>query len=200
MDDYTVLAIGNEALAMLGAQAVAQVDEGTDLAATLFRVGPTTLAQVLTAHPWACTLAQPRLARLVDPPGNGYRYAYALPAGMLAFRRALASPLPGAPSIGRWRIVGGQLHTDAEDVYADVQQEPPLEAWPAHLRAFARAALAADLALSVTGSGNDAQFWSQRAWGVGEQSLLQQARRVEAQQQTQPAMEDWPLLAARFGT
>jgi hypothetical protein len=199
MDDYTVLAIGNEALAMLGAQAVAQVDEGSDIAATLFRIGPTTLAQVLTAHPWACTLAQPRLTRLADPPGNGFRYAYAMPAGLLVFRRALASPLPGAPSIGRWRIVGEELHTDAEEVYADVQREPPLEAWPPHLRAFARAALAADLALTVTGSGNDAQFWTQRAWGSGDQSLLQQARRVEAQQHTPAAMEDWPLLAARFG-
>lgn len=199
MDDFTVLSLGNEALALLGAQVVAQIDEGTDLAATLFRVAPTTLAQALTAHPWQCTLAQPRLTRLAAPPGNGFRYAYALPAGMLAFRRALASPDPGARSIARWRIVGNALHADAEAVYADVQQEPPIEAWPPHLRAFARAALAADLALTVTGSGNDAQLWTQRAWGAGEQSLLMQARRVEAQQQTPAPMEDWPLLAARFG-
>lgn len=199
MDAFTVLRIGNEALALLGAQAVAQPDEGTDIAATLFRIAPTTLAQALTAHPWQCTLAQPRLTRLAVPPGHGFRHAYALPAGMLALRRVVATPHPGAPAIGRWRMVGNELHADAEEVHADVQREPPLEHWPPHLRVFARAALAADLALNVTGSGNDAQFWAQRAWGNGDQSLLMQARRVEAQQQTPAPMEDWPLLAARFG-
>lgn len=199
MDDFTVLTLGNEALALLGAQPVAQANEGTELAATLFRIAPTTLAQVLTAHPWACTLAQPRLPRLADPPSHGFAHAYALPAGMLAFRRALATPEPGAVSIARWRIVGNALHTDAEAVYADVQLEPPLALWPPHLRAFARAALAADLALTITGSATDAQLWTQRAWGPGDHALLAQARRVEAQQHTPQAFEDWPLVAARFG-
>jgi hypothetical protein len=199
MDAATTLAIGNEALALLGAQPVAQIDEGSDLAAILLRTAPTTLEQVLGAHPWQCTLAQPRLPRLADPPGNGYRYAYALPAGMIALRRALATSQPGAPSIVRWRVVGAALHADAEEVHADVQLEPPLAQWPAHLRALARAAVAADIALAITGSATDAQLWTQRAWGPGGQSLFDQARRLEAQQQTPAPIEDWPLLAARFG-
>lgn len=199
MNPGTVLEIGNEALAMLGAQPVMQADEGTELASTLFRIGPSSLAAVLTAHPWACTMRQARLPRRLAPPELGFRYAYALPAEMLAFRGAYAGSHPGAPPIAVWRIQGEELLCDAEEVWAEFQAEPPLARWPPHLRHFARAALAADLALNITGSNSDAQLMTQRAWGLGEQSLLAQARRVEAQQQPHMAMTDFPLIAARHG-
>jgi hypothetical protein len=199
VDATIVLAIGNEALALLGAQPVSSIDEGSDLAATLTRVAPTTIAKALTVHPWACTIAQVQLARLADPPGNGYRYAFALPVDRLNVLRALASPLPGAPSLSRWRVVEDKLHADAEAVWADIQRVPPLHLWSPHVRSFVSTALAARLAQSMTGSNADAQFWAQCAWGPGDQSELYQARRVEAQQHTLMPIEDWPLIAARWG-
>lgn len=203
MSPETVLEIGNEALALLGAQAVAQADEGTEMAALLFRVGPTTLRACLAAHPWRCTLAQPRLARLAGAPPHSFRYRYALPAGMIAFRRALASGAADAPPLADWRIVGAELHTDAEEVWADVQAEPPLIRWPPYLRAFARAALAADLALAVTGSATDAQLWGQQAYGppsmAGHGGMFAHAKRADAQQAPAEPLRSFPLLNVRAG-
>jgi len=192
MHSYTTLVIGNQALALLGAQAVAQADEGTDLAATVFRIAPATLDATLAAHPWACTLALLRLSRLADPPESGFRHAFALPPGLIELRRVLGHP-QGAP-LAAWRVVGSELHADAEEAWADVRREPPFAQWPPHLIAYARAQLAADLALAITGSATDAQLWAGRA-----AEAFAAARRVEAQQQPHQEMRDFPLIAARHG-
>jgi hypothetical protein len=192
VDPFTTLTIGNQALALLGAQPVAQVDEGTELASTLFRIGPVTLEAALAAHPWACTIALIRLSRLADQPESGFRYAFALPPGLIELRSVLSHP-QGAP-LASWRVVGTELHADAEDAWADVRREPPLGQWPPHLVAYARAQLAADLALAITGSASDAQLWAARA-----AEAFAAARRVEAQQQPHRAMHDFPLIAARLG-
>lgn len=203
MQAETVLAIGNEALALLGAQVVTQPDEGTDLARLLFRVAPTTLRACLGAHPWRCTMAQLQLAPLSAPPEHSFRRRFALPPGLLAFRRALASASPGAPPLHDWKIVGEELHTDAEQVWAEVQAVPPLARWPAPLVAFARAALAAELALPVTGSNSDAELWQARTYGppsaLGQGGLFALARRADAQSQPAEQMRDFPLLDARRG-
>lgn len=203
MSPDTVLAIGNEALALLGAQPVAQVDEGTDLAATLLATAPTTLRQCLAAHPWRCTLAQVQLARLTVPPLTRWRYAYALPVNLIALRRITASSAPGAPAYQDYAIIGETVQADADALWADVQAEPPLGRWPPHLVAFARAALAADLALTVTASTTDAELWHRRAWGqpaeLGQGGLFGHARRVEAQQAAADPLDEWPLVAARLG-
>lgn len=203
MTPETVLAIGNEALALLGAQPVAQADEGTDVANLLFRIGPTTLLGCLSAHPWRCTLVQARLVRFADPPETSYRYRYALPAGTIALRRALVSGQPGAPGLADWRIVGQELHTDAPEVWAELQAEPPLIRWPPYLRAFAREALAADLALAITGSATDAQLWHARAWGppaaLGQGGLFAAARRADAQAAPAEPIRSFPLINVRAG-
>lgn len=203
MSPETVLAIGNQALALLGSQPVLSAEEGTDLAATLFATAPATLRQCLTAHPWRCTLAQLRLSRLTEPPLLGWRYAFALPVNVLALRRLTASPDPGAPALKRFAIVGETVQTDVEEVWAEAQLEPPLPRWPPHLVVFARAALAADLALAVTASNTDAELWHQRAWGrpaeLGQGGLYGLARRIEAQQSPAEPLDEFPLVAARLG-
>jgi hypothetical protein len=199
----TVLALGNQALALLGAQPVLSIEEGTDLAATLLAVAPGTLRQCLGAHPWRCTLAQIRLARLAEPPPQRWRHAFALPAELIALRRLTASALPGAAPLKCFAMVGETVQADADEVWAEVQIEPPLPRWPPHLLAFARAALAADLALSVTASNSDAELWQQRAWGrpaeLGQGGLFGIARRIEAQQSPIEPLDDWPLVGARLG-
>lgn len=203
MSPETVLAIGNQALALLGSQPVLSAEEGTDLAATLFAAAPGTLRQCLAAHPWRCTLTQLRLSRLVDPPPLGWRHAFALPVGLLALRRLTTSPEPGAAALKRFAIVGDTVQTDAEEVWAEAQVEPPLARWPPHLVAFARAALAADLALTVTASNADAELWHQRAWGrpaeLGQGGLYGLARRIDAQQSPAEPLDEFPLIAARLG-
>jgi len=192
VDPFTTLTIGNQALALLGAQEVAQADEGTELAATLFRIAPLTLDAALAAHPWACTVVLDRLPRLLDPPTSGFANAFALPPGLIELRRVLTHPQGGPPPA--WRVVGTEVHADAEELWADLRLEPPLAAWPAHLIAYARAQVAADLALAITGSTADAQFWAQRA-----AEALMAARRVESQQHPHQPMHDFPLVAARHG-
>lgn len=203
MNAETLLAVGNQALALLGAQPVLSADEGTDLAATLFAVGPGTLRQCLAAHPWRCTLAQIRLVRLAEPPLLGWRGACALPAELIALRRLTASSAPGAPALKRFALVGETVLADADEVWAEVQVEPPLPRWPPHLVAFARGALAADLALAVTASNSDAEAWAQRAWGrpaeLGLGGLFGIARRIEAQQSPMEPLDEFPLVAARLG-
>lgn len=203
MSPDTVLAIGNDALALLGAQTVAQVDEGTEIAALLFRVAPTTLRAALSKHPWRCSLAQPQLARFAEPPPHSWRYRFGLPAGMIAFRRAVLAGQPNAALLSDYRIVGDELHANVDEVWADVQAEPPLVRWPPYLRDFARAALAADLALAVTGSGADAQLFHQMAYGppsmAGHGGLFAHAKRADGQQAPAEPIRHFSLLHVRSG-
>lgn len=200
MTDDEALVLGNEALALLGAQPVQSRDEGSDLAATLFAVLPTTTAACLTAHPWRVTMRRWQLARRDAPPLARWRYVFDLPSDALMVRAVYASPLPGAVPLARYEIQGRGLFADVEAVWMDGQREPPLAAWPPYLRAFVRAALAADLATAVQAATVQAELWHRRAWGAGwDPGLFGRARAMDSQQQPNDALHDWPLWAARHG-
>lgn len=200
MTDEELLTLGNEALALLGAGEVQSRDEGSDLAATLFAVLPTTVMACLTVHPWRVTLGRWQLVPLATPPLTQWRRAFVLPTEVLAVRAAFASPHPGALPLDRYELQGRALFADADQVWIDGQREPPLAAWPGYLRAFVRAAAAADLAIAVAAATSQADHWHARAWGRGfEPGLLGRAKAMDAQQAPPRTVRDFPLLAARGG-
>lgn len=196
------VALCNEALLMLGDTTITSFDDQSDLAESCARLYTTTVAGLLAEHPWRFTLGKVRLARLAEPPLNEWTHAHALPADRLTIREISASGAVGARPLHAYEIFEGRVFSDQADLWCDYQRNVDPANWPPVFRALARHALAADLAVPVTGSASLAAEMRRVAFGPSGDNggILAKARRVDSQQQPPQAITEFPLITARFGT
>jgi hypothetical protein len=186
---------------MLGDATISSFDDESDLAESCARLYPTTIAALLAGDPWRFTLHKQRLARLADAPLNEWTHAHALPADRLTIREISASGAIGARPLHRYEIFEARVFSDEPDLWCDYQRNVDPADWPPTFRALARHALAADLAVAVTGSASLAAEMRRVAFGgAGDNGgLIAKARRVDSQQQPPQAITEFPLITARFG-
>ena len=197
------VALCNQALRLLGEASIAAFEEGTDLAATCSMLYDDTAKAILEGYPWRFTMAKVQLAREADAPPNEWTYQHALPPD----RRQLRQLFPGAdehlPPVADYEVFGNLVLSDCPELWADYQRETDPDTWPSAFRLLMRYALAAELAVPVTGSASMADYYDRKAYGspaegrVGGQTRV--ARSLDAQQQPPQRIEHFPLIAARFG-
>ena len=197
------VALCNEALRLLGEASIASFEEGTDLANSCSTIYQTTISGLIAAHPWRFSMRKQQLSRQATAPLTGWRYAHQLPPDMVVLRALFASAAAGAPPVTDFDRFDRDVLSAQPDLWADYQvlTEPP--SWPPLFRTLARYALAADLAVPVTGSLTAADAFFRRAYGgpaeAGNGGAMRVARTAEAQQQTHPIIRDVPLIRARLG-
>lgn len=193
----------NAALKLLGSESLTSFEEGSDLAETCSALYADTIRALQASYPWRFTLAKQQLSRLADPPANEWTYQHALPPDRLLLRQLFPSSAVGAPPVGDYEIFGARVFSDQPDLWADYQVATDPATWPPYFRDVARHALAAALAVPVTESTDRADYYARRAFGTpgegGMGGLMGMARRLDAQQQPPQRIEDFPLIAARFG-
>lgn len=188
----------NTALMRTGAKGVNAAFQDTPAAQTANAAYQRCLDLCLSLYPWPFAVRFVRLARNVEAPAFGYRFAYRLPADcirvvdvhLLDGKDTLFSSCAGEP---RFEIAGQDILTDAKSVglryvSGDVDQSFP--------DAFADA-LAWRLAFEISAyleQGGSANVW----YELFEQAL--DRARVEADAQQQPAAEAWHsrVLAERM--
>jgi len=199
----SVLSICNEALAILGADRLPSLEDGSALAETCTTLASTTLHGVLTAYPWRWSLRHAALSRLALPPVLAHTYAFQMPPEALTLRAIFAGPEPGLPPIHRFTRIADQVHADDAALWAEYQVQVDIGHWPAPVRLVARYALAADLAVPVQNSTAAAQYWRGVAFGTpqeaGQGGKMREARNLDAQQQPLRAIMSFPLVEARLG-
>jgi hypothetical protein len=185
----SALALCARALLKLGAQPIASLDEGTAEAEVAANLYPGLRDALLAAHPWGFATGQATLPRLAAGPTADFRNAFQLPAGFL---RVLSA---GSPDRGRglaYRILEDRLHCDADQVVLTYIFRPEERAFPPHFAAALAARLAAEFCLPVTENTGRAQMLAAQA-----EAEFRAARRVDSQQATPRAIEDFPLVSVR---
>jgi hypothetical protein len=199
----TDINLANEALALLGEYAIAGFDEGSDLANACTRIVPFAVRHLLSLHPWRFTLRKQQLARRVETPASEWTYLHALPTDRLLVRAMRASAQPGAPTVLEYEIFGDDVASHSLDLWCDYQVWRDPATWPPPFAAFARHALAAELAIAVGAGPTAREAFERSAYGSPleqrQGGLLAQARRLDSQQQPNQAIADFPLVAARRG-
>ena len=186
----TALALCSRALLRLGAQPIASLTEGTAEAEVAANLYPGLRDALLAAHPWSFATGQATLPRLAATPRADFLHAFQLPADFL---RALSA---GNPDRGRglvYRILEDRLHCNAEQVVLTYIFRPDEGSFPPHFAAALAARLAAEFCIPITENTGRAQLLAAQA-----EAEFRAARRADSQQATPRAIEDFPLVTARF--
>lgn len=155
----SVVAICNAALDLLGAETIQSLDDQRKEAKVCNRRYPAVRDAVLRAHPWNCALIRKAIPADADPPVWGWGKAFTLPADPYCLRVLAVEDYSTG---NRFEIEGRKIVTDLgaplNVLFIARVIDPTL--FDDLLAEAIAARLAADIAYSITGSGNIAtQMW-----------------------------------------
>lgn len=185
----TAIGLCARALIKIGAIPITSFDEGTAEAEVADALYTTTRDALLAANPWSFATVQASLPRLATDPPADYAYAYQLPANFL---RALAAGGGGSGQGLEYRIAGTALHANSEGVILTYLFRPDEADFPAFFDQALIARLAAEFCVPLTETTSRWETLLRLA-----ESEFARARRIDAQQDTQPRFDDFTLIEAR---
>jgi hypothetical protein len=180
----------SRALVKLGASSISSFDDGTleaEVAASLYSI---VRDYLLTTHPWNFATMYASPPRLASAPIPGFSSAFLLPTDCL---RVISAGY-GLRARGlTYKIVGRQLHANSDAVVICYIGRPPETGFPPFFEAALITHLAAEFCIPLTESTS--RWESLRRAASLE---LQQARLIDAQEDTPAAIEDFSLIESRF--
>ena len=144
---------------------------------------------LLSAYPWRFATTQVPLARLAQAPLADYPYAFQLPPDFL---RALSAGSNGSSTGIAFRITQNTLQTHAETVTLNYIFRPADGDAPPFFEHVLIAQLAAEFCLPLTESSSRADMLHRLA-----QKAFEDAKRLDAYQDTPKALLDFNLIDAR---
>lgn len=177
------------ALIKIGANGIADFEDGTAEAHVAAALYDTTRDALLSAHPWNFATAQTVLARLDDEPTADFSAAFQLPADFL---RAISAGVSGRGRGVDYRIAGRRLHADAESVTLTYVSRPDEMDFPAFFDQALIARLSAEFCVPLTESTSRSEVLFKLAEGE-----FRRARLIDAQQDPPAGFEDFSLIGAR---
>ena len=179
----------SRALVRLGAAPITSFNDDTaesEIANALF--APVRDA-MLSSYPWTFATGQLALTKLNDVPLADYQNAFQLP---LDFLRAISA---GDGQRGRginYRLVNGQLHTNADAVVLTYIYRPEEESFPPFFDMALITKLAAEFCIPVTESTSRSNALYKLA-----KDEFAMARHIDAQQDSPNRIEDFTLINVR---
>lgn len=181
--------LASRALIRIGAAPITSFTDGTaqsEIAGTLY--APVRDA-LLSAYAWSFATGQLALTKLEAAPLADFSNAFQLPNDFL---RALSAGT-GARGRGlRYRISRNELHTNAENVILTYIFRPEEESFPPYFDQALIARLSAEFTIPVTESTSRAEAHFRIA-----DKEYEQARQIDAQQDTPGRIEDFTLIDVR---
>lgn len=193
MENIAVSLCSN-ALLLLGAGSITSFDEGTEKATVCGQLYPGIVESLITSYPWRFSLKKVQLARETATPVNEYQYQYAIPAESLVIRACFNSGAPGAVPFREYEIFENKICANITALWAQYQFRADEARFPPYFRQALQFALAAVFAKPITEETEIAELWNGVAAGFAAV-----ARRTDAQQQPPQRIQQFPLVAARFG-
>lgn len=179
----------SRALIRLGANPITSFNDGTaesEIAGALY--APVRDA-LLSAYPWTFAYAQIELTKLSKAPEADYTHAFQLPNDYL---RAISA---GQSTKGRgvnYRIARGTLQSNADGVLLTYIFRPEEEEFPPFFDMALISRLAAEFSIPVTESTSR----TQALYNLADKEF-QNARQIDAQQDSPNAIENFTLIDVR---
>ena len=186
---YTKIDLCSRALVKLGAKAIASFNEATAEAEVCAQLYDPTVESLLAAYPWRFALEKAKLARLVETPTADYKYAYQLPHDCV---RVLSAGNSFKSQGLKYKIVGGTLHTNAENVTISYISRPDESVFPPFFCNALIAKLGAELCLPLTESTTRTDYMYNRA-----DEEFKAAKLTDSQQDVPACFQDFSLIEVR---
>ncbi|MDB4421829.1 hypothetical protein N9268_02510 [Akkermansiaceae bacterium] len=199
----TSLSICSDALLMLGANPISSFTEGTDEANICNSLYPDIKNKTLATYPWSFSFKKVQLSRLITTPTTEYKYQYALPSDMIGTPRAIfTSNQAGAYPQRNYKLMGGKLLTDYEEVYVDYQYAVEEYEMPHYFVQNMKYQLTWHLAMPITDQVEKTDYWRTVAQGTpgenGRGGYMRQAMNIDGQGQPTNAFQDFSLIDVRY--
>ena len=153
---------------------------------------PVTYESFLSQHRWNFATKKAQLSQLVTQPLNEYRYAYQLPSDLLVLDRTYPA--------SNYKIVGDQLHSNANEVEIDYRFKVAEQYLPAYAVEALEFLLASKLAIPITSNKATAQEYREAYEGTtGIGGALRRAKFLDSQSAPADNIQDNPFVDARAG-
>lgn len=194
----SVVDICNQALYLLGANAITALDDNTKVANLCNLLWPEVRDAVLSDHPWNCCIIRDELSRDTTDPEYEYSYRYALPTDPYCLRVISTDMDDYVDSDGQaaypWEIEGRYLLIDTTTVKIKyISRVTDVTKYPPKLVTALAAKLASELAFPITKNMN-----LQNQMENLYQRKLQEAKIIDAQEGTPKHWESNVLWNARL--
>jgi len=181
--------ICSNALMMLGDAPISDFDEDNDRARRAKALWPIVSDYVLRRHPWNCAIKRVTLSPEATAPAFDYAYAFTMPGDCL---RVLSVGMEGERP--RYKVEGRKILMDFNVCQLRyVWRNEDLAQWDALLVWGMTNAMRAAFAYSITQSGS-----LEQAVEAVMRDVMKQARAVDGVEDENEALDDSPLLAARY--
>lgn len=183
------VALCSHALMKIGAQPIQSFyDDSVEASLTRSLFTPLRDA-VLSSYAWRFATAQISLPRLADVPLAEYPFAYQLPADCV---RVLSVGSNHATRGVTYRRIGNTLHCSADHVLIDYIYASEHMDFPPYFEQALIARLAAEFCLPLTENTSRAEALYRIA-----ENEFDRAKRIDAQQDTPRALDDYTLISVR---
>jgi len=199
----TDVSICNFALLLIGIDPISSLSESSPAAQACARAYPVIRNSVLSEYNWRVAVRKRQISLLADAvPLNEWTRIHAFPTDMLQGPHAVFGDGSAAPTHD-WEIYDGRLYSNYESVVIDYSAAPDESAFPPILVDFLGHALAAGLAVPLTGDKDMAAEYRIKAYGAAQLDrnggLFAAAKRAMAQSQKIKTIQQNgnPLVAAR---
>lgn len=186
---YTSIALCTRALLKIGAMPINGFDDGSAESEVAGALYPMVRDGLLSSYPWSFSSAQITLPKLSQPDGTDYKNSFQLPSDFL---RALTA---GTGVRGRripYRIQGKTLQADADTVLLTYIFRTDESGFPPFFANALVARLAAEFCLPLTENTSRTEAMLKQA-----RDDFETAKRIDAQQDTPMALDDYTLIKAR---
>ena len=182
------IALCSRALLKIGTRSISSFDEGTAEAEVASSLYSPTRDAMLSSHSWSFATAQATLPRLDVIPVADYQYAFQLPSDYLRVLSAGAGRGRGLD----YRIQEKRLHTDVPEVVLSYVFRPNESDFPPFFDQALIARLAAEFCIPLT----DSTSRTETLLNIAE-TETKRARITDTMQETNRAIDDYPLIKAR---
>jgi hypothetical protein len=185
----TPVSICSNALLMLGDEPISDFDEGTDRARLAANLWESWRDHVLRRHPWNCATKRVQLAPDATAPAFDFSAQFSLPSDFL---RVQSVGYEGERP--RYKVEGRKLLMDGTvlNLVYTWRNEVPAT-WDAMLIMAMTRVMRACFSYAITQSGSLEQLVESELVAV-----MRDARAVDGQEDPNEALDDSPLMAARF--
>ncbi len=185
----TSVSICSNALLMLGAQTINDLDEGTDRARLAANLYPQVRDEMLRSHPWNCAIKRVVLAPDVAMPPFGYTYQFTLPSDWI---RTLSVGDYGEEI--DFRSEGRRILADTDTLKLRYVFHNTNEAtWDAGFVESMQLAMAARMAYAITQSASLEELRVREL-----EMALKRARAADGQDDPPETLGDFRLLSSRY--
>ncbi len=178
------------ALLKIGSHRIGSFSETTLEAEVASHLYPVVRDALLSAHPWNFATAQQKLVKSAMPPIADHENAFDLPEDCI---RVLSAGTNDRGHGLTYRIQQRRLLTNADDIVLTYVMRPLEADFPPFFASTLIAHLAAEFCIPLTDSTSRWEALQKAA-----EYELRRARLIDAQEETPPRLDDFPLTSERY--